>query len=288
MTNFYRTFINSIMVLGVATVTSQSSLQSMEINATPFGKRIMKIIDSEGQEGVCKKFGPFRENGGQNCSDRDIALTAVTFCNSNDFKSSQCYTKASRILGSKAVLEAPAEFEQAVKLKGQGAYSITCGVKRENLKGIVLAIANRSCDGSSASSIPSLTVSEKQKLKAIIEKDLLTVEAVKNWVSTKPTTERGNISIGTQRSNTVVIKALAPTSSARRAALLKSAEDLNAAFRNLNRILEGKTDIKIDGAKVDKLDNFSNEVRDASSSERTEERMASLIQELDNIIMMNK
>lgn len=237
----------------------------------PLAERVVKIINKDGQAALCKKGGIFRETvgltPGKNCDNHDFGEFAVTACSRNaDFDKSACYNIVVKNLGGAGILGAPAAVEQSVKAKHANTYAMVCTTKRENLDGILKAIADRSCgSNTSASTAPALTMAEKQKIKSIIQKDLQTVEAIRIWVSAKPTSERGKLTIGVQRGN--VIKAPTPTNPSQIKTLLQAAEDLSNALKKLNATLDTRQAPSIPSSNITKLDNFSIQITETSSAE---------------------
>ncbi len=265
MKKSHKIFISTSIALGILSFPAQAALH-------PWTERLIKIINTEGQAAVCKEGGIFRERNtllskpGEKCKNNDFALLAVTACNTPDFKSSQCYKNAVTILGSEGLAKASASLEQGVKLKGANIYATVCSVKRENLQGMLLAIANRSCDNTKASLVssaaparPAIAAPVRQKLKAIIQKDLQTVEAIK-------------------------IKMPASTDSSQKMAFLKAAEDLKIQLKNLNIALDDPKASAPKPETVQKLEQFTPQITESSTLPEMQKRLAEmekLVREMD-------
>lgn len=237
----------------------------------PLAERVVEIINKDGQSALCKKGGIFRERVGltigKNCDNHDFAEFAVTACGRNgDFDQSECYNIIAKNIGGAGILGAPSAVEQSIKVKHANTYAMVCTTKRENLEGILKAIADRSCGSNiSASTVPALTMAQKQQLKSIIQKDLQTVEAIKLWVSVKPTSERGKLTIGAQKGN--AIKAPAPTNPSQIKTLLQTADDLSKSLRKLNAALDTSQAPSMTSSNITKLNDFSTQITETTSSE---------------------
>lgn len=237
----------------------------------PLAERVVKIINKDGQSALCKKGGIFRETvgltPGKNCDNHDFGEFAVTACGRNsDFDKSACYNLVVKNLGGAAILGAPAAVEQSVKAKHANTYAMVCTTKRENLEGMLKAIADRSCgSNTSASTVPALTIPQKQQIKSIIQKDLQTLENIKLWVSAKPTSERGKLTIGAQRGN--AIKAPTPTNPSQIETLLQAADSLSKSLKKLNTVLDTPQAPPITPSDITKLDGFSMQITATSSIE---------------------
>lgn len=244
----------------------------------PLAERVVKIINKDGQSALCKKGGVFRERVGltigKNCDNHDFAEFAATACSRNgDFDTSECYNIITKNLGGAGIVGAPAAVEQSVKLKHANTYAMVCTTKRENLEGILKAIADRSCGNNKSPSItPVLTIAQKQKLKAIVQKDLQTVEAIKIWISATPTSQRGQLTIGSQRGLT--IKAPAPTDPSKTKTLVDAADNLSKALKKLNTVLDTAQEIHMDPPSLKKLDDFSTQINETSSIEEMLKKLA--------------
>ena len=238
----------------------------------PLAERVVKIINKDGQSALCKKGGIFRERVGltigKNCDNHDFAEFAVTACGRNgDFDQSECYNIIAKNIGGAGILGAPSAVEQSVKMKHTNTYAMVCTTKRENLEGILKAIADRSCGSNiSASTVPALTMAQKQQIKSIIQKDLQTVEAIKIWVSAKPTSERGALTIGAQKKGNA-IKAPTPTNPSQIETLLQAADNVSKSLKKLNAVLDTSQAPSITSNNITKLDDFSMQITETSSIE---------------------